>query len=143
SGLRGRRRSALVSATLISILCVTVGLAGEASAMVGEWLAAALFLILAAVLSGQARRDDAGTKQPSRQQMETAKRNRDRAIYELASTLGATLDYNKVLEAALDVGVLGLNDMGAGTRLFGMVMLFRNGGLRVAISRGLPRQDEK
>lgn len=143
SGLRAGRRSALLSAALIGLLCFIVGLVGGISGIIGEWLAAALFLIVAAVLAGQARSDDGRPTQMSKQQMETSKRNRDRAIYELASTLGATLDYNKVLAAALDVGVLGLNDMGAGTRLFGMVMLFRNGGLRVAISRGLPRQDEK
>lgn len=142
SGLRSGRRAALFTAILIGICCFIIGLFSAAGS-IGEWLAAVLFLVLAAVLASQQRADGSGAVHPTKQQTETVKRNRDRAIYELASTLGATLDYNKVLEAALDVGVLGLNDMGAGTRLFGMVMLFQNGGLRVATSRGLPRQDEK
>jgi signal transduction histidine kinase len=72
-----------------------------------------------------------------------AARERARAIYEMATTLSATLDYNKVLDAALDVGVLGLREMKPGTRLIGMVVLFRGDHLYVATSRRLTRADER
>lgn len=70
-----------------------------------------------------------------------------RAMYEVVSTLGATLDYNKVLQAALDVGVFGLREMGSSARMAGMVLLFKPGArseeLRIVTSRGLTHQDEK
>jgi len=70
-----------------------------------------------------------------------------RAMYEVVSTLGATLDYNKVLQAALDVGVFGLREMGSSARMVGMVLLFKPGArseeLRIVTSRGLTHQDEK
>jgi signal transduction histidine kinase len=71
-----------------------------------------------------------------------AARERARAIYEMASILNATLDYNKVLEAALDVGVLGLREMEPDARLRGCVLLFRDNALHVASSRGLTRKDK-
>lgn len=73
---------------------------------------------------------------------EQSSQQRARAIYEMAATLGATLDYNKVLNSALDVGLLGLSEMGPDARLIGMVMLFEEDELRVATSRRLTRQDE-
>jgi signal transduction histidine kinase len=63
----------------------------------------------------------------------------------MAATLGATLEHRKVMEAALDVGLLGLKDLSPDSRalLSGMVLLFRNNQLHVVGSRGLTRTDEK
>ncbi len=72
-------------------------------------------------------------------------RERARAIYEMANTLGATLDYRRVLEAAQNIGTLGLRDeMGPDVRLISAVLLFQgqDNKLRVVTSRGLTRSDE-
>lgn len=70
-------------------------------------------------------------------------RERTRAIYEMAATLSSTLNYEKILNAALNVGLLGLRERG-GQRLVSMVLLFRaeDNALHVSASRGLTRVDE-
>lgn len=72
-----------------------------------------------------------------------AARERARAIYEMANTLGATLNYGKVLDAAMDVGLLGLREISSENRLISAVLLFRGKELHVATARGFTRQDEK
>ncbi len=71
---------------------------------------------------------------------EEKKRNfqgeRLRAIYELISTLTATLSYKRVLDSALDMGYSALNpdinlDESANDPLVSAVLLFRGGQLRV------------
>ncbi len=71
-------------------------------------------------------------------------RQRTRAIYELSNTLSASLSYEKILDAALDVGRLSLKQMGR-QRLISVVLLFRAGEdeLSVVTSRGLSHVDEK
>jgi signal transduction histidine kinase len=68
-------------------------------------------------------------------------RERAQAIYEMATTLGSTLDYDAVLNVALQVGELALRDMLPDARLVSMVLLFDGAELRIASSRGLTRQD--
>ncbi len=72
-----------------------------------------------------------------------AAREHARAIYEMASTLSATLNYQTVLNAALDVGVLGLREMGPNARLVSAVLLFDQdtGQLKVANGRRLTYAD--
>ncbi len=72
-----------------------------------------------------------------------AAREHARAIYEMASTLSATLNYNAVLDAALDVGVLGLREMGPNARLVSAVLLYDENthNLKVANARRLTRAD--
>ncbi|MBN2303613.1 MAG: GAF domain-containing protein [Anaerolineae bacterium] len=73
-----------------------------------------------------------------------ATRERARAIYEMANTVSATLDHQRVLEAAQMIGALGLQDgIGPDTRLVSAVLLFqgRDNRLRVITSRGLTRAD--
>ena len=72
-----------------------------------------------------------------------AAREQARTIYQMASTLGATLDYEKVLNALLDIGVHGLRNVSSEGGLISAVMLFSNQGLRVAAARRFSRQDEK
>jgi signal transduction histidine kinase len=110
----------------------------------------ALFLLLAATLTSI--RNDGGTTRSkgkvsagSNSENERARdlNERARAIAQMATTLGGTLDYNRVLEAVLSVGTLGLKKMGPDERMIGMVMLFQKNELCVITSRGLTRQDEK
>jgi signal transduction histidine kinase len=69
-------------------------------------------------------------------------RQRTRIMAEMASTLGATLDYNKVLDAAMDVGALGLKPRKDNARLLSMVLLFdKEQKLYVATSRRMMARD--
>ena len=70
-------------------------------------------------------------------------RERSRAIYELATMMSSTLQYDKILNAALDAGQLVLRD-GAAQSLTSAVLLFRadDKGLYVAASRRFTRNDE-
>lgn len=67
-----------------------------------------------------------------------------RAIYELTSTLTATLSYKRVLDSALDLGYAALNpeqnDM-ASDPLVSAVFLFRGGQLRVGSARRFTSAD--
>jgi signal transduction histidine kinase len=70
-------------------------------------------------------------------------RERARAIYEMASTLSATLSYERVLEAMLDVSVLGLVELGPlADKMVSLVLLFSESDLFVTASRGLNRVDQ-
>ncbi len=68
-----------------------------------------------------------------------------RLIFELASTLSATLNYERVLDAALDVTQAGLEEfVGANVRQVQVIMLFGlDHKLLVATSRGLTMQDKR
>ena len=70
-------------------------------------------------------------------------RERTKAVYEMSATLSATLDFEKVLAAALDAGRLCMRERD-GKHVMGMVLLYQgNGELRVASGRRLPRSDEQ
>lgn len=70
--------------------------------------------------------------------------SRTKAIYELANTLSASVHYEKILDAALNVGRLAVKQE-AKQRLVSVVMLFRanDSELSVVTSRGLSVHDEK
>jgi signal transduction histidine kinase len=68
--------------------------------------------------------------------------DRARAIYEMASTLSATLNANKILNAILEIGAAGFDEVSGdsyppGNRLASAVFMFGHEGLHVAASRGL------
>lgn len=73
-------------------------------------------------------------------------RSRTRAIYEMAAVLGTTLNTDRILEAAMNAGWLGLRSSAtsADERLVSAVLLFRSvdNQLAVKVSRGLTRTDE-
>ena len=72
-----------------------------------------------------------------------SRRDQARAIFEMASTLSATLSYERILEAVLDVGAMGLREFGSvAQRLVSMVLLFTQDGLVVSASRRLTARDE-
>jgi signal transduction histidine kinase len=69
-----------------------------------------------------------------------------RAIYELISTLTATLSYKRVLDSALDMGYTALNpnsDESANDPLVSAVLLFRGGQLRVGSARRFTSADSR
>ena len=113
-------------------------------------VAAVLLLALASIISvviGQrvkdvvlyaARSEEAGELRRLRTRREQA-----RAVFEMASTLSATLSYQRILEAMLDVGAMGLREFGTlAQRLVSMVLLFSEEGLQVRASRRLTARDE-
>ncbi len=72
-----------------------------------------------------------------------ARREQARAIFEMASTLSATLSYERILDAVLDVGAMGLREFSSvAQRLVSMVLLFTQDGLVVSASRRLTARDE-
>jgi len=74
-----------------------------------------------------------------------ATRERASALYEMANTLSATLDWRRILEAAQDIGLLGLRELGAESKLVSVVLLFqgKDNKLRVVTSRRLTRADQQ
>ncbi|HLU10103.1 MAG TPA: GAF domain-containing sensor histidine kinase, partial [Oceanobacillus sp.] len=72
-------------------------------------------------------------------------RERTRALYDLSFTLSSTLNYEKILQAALEAGRLGLRlPEREGASLIAAVMLFHSGdnALHVVSARRLTRADE-
>jgi signal transduction histidine kinase len=72
---------------------------------------------------------------------------RAKAIYEMASTLSATLNYKRVLTTMLDLSLMGLAEVtGPDTSLVGLILLFEEEGnferLKVHAGRNIPRSDE-
>lgn len=76
-----------------------------------------------------------------------AAQEQSRAIFELASTLSATLNWNKVLNAVLEVGETGMREWGqpdsSHVSHVSMVMLFSHKDLRIFASRHLTQRDQK
>lgn len=114
-----------------------------------SFAAPSLILLLAALISGlvggrvkeiiaEARRRE---KEAELQRLRAA-REHSRLTFELASTLSATLNYNKVLEAVLEVGEKGMHELGQqGSDQVGLVMLFGRNQLRIVTSSHLPPCD--
>jgi signal transduction histidine kinase len=71
-------------------------------------------------------------------------REQTRAIYDMASLVSATLNYERVLDAALDHSTAVVSDTGsAASQMVSSVMLFRDGQLRVSTARRFPPMDMK
>jgi signal transduction histidine kinase len=71
---------------------------------------------------------------------------RVRAIYELTSTLTATLSYKRVLDSALDMGDAALNpdpQAGDAGKLVSAVLLFKGDKLRIGSARRFTNADQK
>jgi signal transduction histidine kinase len=104
---------------------------------------AGLGLLVIAILLVLIVRDRVVKAAPRKNSIVSDTKDSARAVYEMATALGETLDYQRVMQVALDLGFLGLKDMPSisQTSLVGMVMLFHNDELRVVSSRGLTRQD--
>lgn len=117
---------------------------GSGLAWMGATLAVGALLggILALLMRGLRQRRRVGMA--TDEARHRAENERLRAIYELTSTLTATLSYKSVLEAALDLSYKAL-DPGRGAsaadQLVGVILLFRGGQLQIGASRRLTSAD--
>ncbi len=109
-----------------------------------------LILLIAAVLTGSVgdRMRDILTRlslaeeEAELRRLRTA-REQVRAVFEMASTLGATLSYERILDAILDIASMGFKDLGpAARRMVSVVFLYDKGGYYVAASRHLTTRDQ-
>ncbi|HIP88069.1 MAG TPA: GAF domain-containing protein [Anaerolineales bacterium] len=116
------------------------------------WLGNAATLLLAALVAGLVGRRMrrhisalAEAEQAEELRRLRARHQQSRLIFELASTLSATLNYQKVLEAMLDVGEIGLQELGRrAVSQVSIVFLFdKQQQLRVVASRRLSPRDER
>ncbi len=86
-------------------------------------------------------------EQKNRENQLSEMQDRTRAIYDMAAVLSTTLNYEKILQAAMNVGWLGLKDKKREVpeKLVSMVLLFRasDNYLQVVVGRGLTRLDEQ
>jgi signal transduction histidine kinase len=84
-----------------------------------------------------------------KKEIEQLRRENERAkvVHEMASTLSATLNYQRVLKAILDLSAMGLAEVGGqDAALTGLVLLFKEENnferLKVHAGRNIPRSDE-
>ncbi len=148
-----------VVSLLITVVVVTgCGVAGYFIAPPGtswpallSFAARSLILLVAALISSiignQMKRIIARTRwleEEAELRKLRAAQEHSRAIFELASTLSATLNYNKVLKAVLEVGEAGMQELGQpDSAHVSLVMLFSHNDLRIVTSRHLPPRDQK
>jgi len=145
----------LLVALFISLGYFSIGLlylpAFSLSALL-PWLGNATTLLLAALVAGlvgqRMRRAIAAMAEAERAEelrQLRARHQQSRLIFELASTLSATLNYQKVLEAMLDVSEIGLQELGQqAIPQVGIVFLFdQKQQLRIVASRRLTPRDER
>jgi signal transduction histidine kinase len=144
--IAGAMAAAIVSA-LLAFLAAQVYLAQRSSVtlfwIVGMLAMGALFGVLGRQLIQRLRvkRQAWLEAEESRRQIQ---RERLRAIYELTSTLTATLSYRRVLDSALDIGYSMLNpnvEETGSDPLVSAVLLFRGGQLRVGSARRFTSAD--
>jgi signal transduction histidine kinase len=112
----------------------------------GTYLAA--LMMAAAWLGGLANRirrlGQSTTPKAKRREepLKSTESERIRAVFHLASELNATLNYEKVLEMALDLGESAIADSGPeGERLVSALLLFDGENLRIASARRLTHSD--
>jgi signal transduction histidine kinase len=131
----------LLTAMIISVAYRSMG---------GQWpalLILANVALVAGALGTVIRRQTLEARRAEEEnelQLLRSTREQARAIFEMASTLSATLNYQRILDAVLDVSILGLKEMGpASTRILSMVLLLSTDSMVVAASRHLTSRDEK
>lgn len=140
----------IAMAIVVAIVVVSISQESiDSLSAVFPMMISAVILLLAALITGLIGSRVIGlTDKELREEEEDelrrlrAIRERTRAIYEMASTLSATLNYERVLEAVLDVSVLGLDELGSlAEQMVSMVLLFGETGLFVTAFHGLNRAD--
>ena len=116
-------------------------------AQIGNVIIILLAAVITALVGGQMKRRVAIIRRKEEEEelrRLRARHQQSRLIFELASTLSATLNYQRVLEAILDVAEIGLRELaGQDVPLVGLILLFRGDRLRVAASRHTPRRDQQ
>jgi signal transduction histidine kinase len=147
----------LVSMLVFGVIVAAYGLAGYVVSPNNptdtDWLsfmAISITLLLATLVSGYAggKVKEALTKaRRVREEQELRKlraaQEHSRVIFELASTLSATLNYGRVLKAVLEVGEEGMRGLGGSNPTHvGMVLLFSHNDLRMVACRHLATRDQ-
>jgi signal transduction histidine kinase len=131
-----------------SVLIITRSVAGALPAL----LPAALTLVLGALFGFLGRRLVVNLRVSREKHLNDDERKwrmeseRLRAIYELTSTLTATLSYKRVLDTALDMGYTALNpdsQAEGDVKLVSAVLLFKGDKLRVGSARRFTNADMK
>jgi len=110
-----------------------------------------LFLLGVACISGLLNRQQKATlERVESTELQSLRRANERAkvIYEMASTLSTTLNYERVLTTMLNMSMMGLTEMaGPDGSLVGLILLFEEEGnperLKVQAGYNIPRSDEK
>jgi signal transduction histidine kinase len=110
-----------------------------------------LILILAAMITGVLSDRMQGlvnqidkTEQEAELSRLKMTREQVRAVFEMAGTLGATLSYNRILEAILDIVSMGFKELGPVARQMVSVVFLRDkSGLTIAASRHLTIRDQQ
>jgi signal transduction histidine kinase len=110
-----------------------------------------LLLLGAACVSGLLRRQQKANQQRVEStELQSLRRANERAkaIYEMASTLSATLNYERVLTTMLNMSMMGMTEMaGPDDSMVGIILLFEEEGnperLKVQAGHNIPRSDEK
>jgi signal transduction histidine kinase len=109
-----------------------------------------LLLFGVAVVSGVIYQQRKTTKEHTEsEELQSLQRatERAKAIYEMAGTLSATLNYKRVLATMLELSLMGLTEVtGRDVPLVGLILLFEQEGnfeqLKVHAGRNTPRADE-
>jgi signal transduction histidine kinase len=103
--------------------------------------------LLTLISAGQLRRilnRRARTENQFSAQRAQTLRKHSRAIYDMASMVSATLDYDKVLDAALNYGAMGAEGLPQdASKMISAALLFNNDELRVSRGWRLPPADQR
>lgn len=109
----------------------------------GLLLAAAVSSFVSTEMRRLTTHDKQREIETERRKLHTAQEH-SRLTFELASTLSATLDYDTVLQAVLEVGEKGMQELGRERPdQVGGVLLFSQDVLRVSASRNLDQADQR
>ncbi|UYN90193.1 MAG: GAF domain-containing protein [Anaerolineales bacterium] len=141
----GLAAGVLTAASFAALAAIDVPLAQVPLLMLLPTLA---FLLVGSVLGFWGRQVHFGLREQQQmgdyQGLETARRDRERAqtLFAITQKVNSSLVFEQVLENALDVGSNAFVDPHENvTRTLGAVLLFDEGGLRVAAARHLTAQD--
>jgi signal transduction histidine kinase len=155
ASLRFRWETGVVIAILIFVadiaLLLTVNLSSYARLLTPEVLPGFAFFfttVLAVGMVGERVKYAAIKRTHAERDTEEKRvkhmREQTRAIYEMADMVSATLNYERVLDAALDRATNVVSDTGsAASNMISAALLFRDGQLRVSTSRRFPPHDQK
>ncbi len=141
AALRFNGRTTVLVTMLLSVVDYVV--AGHWSELIVLWSVAVVASVLGGVIRRQTLESRLSEEDNELQRLRST-REQARAIFEMASTLSATLNYQRILDAVLDVSILGMKEMGpSSTRIVSMVLLLSHHGVIVGASRHLAGNDER
>lgn len=157
----GSTRAALAYGRTLAMVTAVFGLltyAGEtiisASYVIREWPLLAILgiitLLCALILDWFAQRVRLTAESIGREaglsfsQVQERERERTRAIFSMAAELSSTLNYERVLDMALDISAQSLAEIDSETTdLVSALLLFNNGEMHIASDRGLTHADRR